>query len=177
MKKNKPQSSLDFKFMAFFFKIRDIFNPPIEKIRNTSVQERDHVLDYGCGPGSYAIAAARQVGPNGKIYTADINPNALKMVKKKALKQGLNNIETIQTDCNTGLGDKSMDVILCFDMLHDVPNKDELIREFHRVLKQGKTLSLDDHHSEEKEIVEFMTSAGLFKLSEKKGEQYNFIKV
>ncbi|GAH01414.1 unnamed protein product, partial [marine sediment metagenome] len=32
MKKNKKQSNIDFRFMLFFFKIRDKFHPPIEKI-------------------------------------------------------------------------------------------------------------------------------------------------
>jgi len=47
----------------------------------------------------------------------------------------------------------------------------------HRVLKPISTLSFDDHHLKEDEIIDFITSEGLFKLSEKKDEQFNFIKV
>ena len=177
MKKNKKQSNIDFRFMSFFFKIRDKFHPPIEKIRKANIKQGDIVLDYGCGSGSYTIAAVENLKPNGKIIAADIHPLALKKVRKKAGKMGYANIETIQTDCATGLDDKSIDKVMCFDVLHDIPNKNDILKEFYRVLKPNATLSFDDHHMNEDEITDFITSKGLFKLAEKKDKQYNFIKI
>jgi len=176
MKKNKNQSNIDFRFMSFFFKIRDKFHPPINKIRNANIKDGEIILDYGCGSGSYTIAAAQNIGSNGKIIAADIHPLALKKIRKKAEKIGYINIETIQTDCATGLDDKSIDKIICFDVLHNIPNKNKILKEFHRVLKPNAMLSFDDHHMNEEEIIEFITSKGLFELSEKKDKQYNFIK-
>ncbi|MFX1594245.1 MAG: class I SAM-dependent methyltransferase [Promethearchaeota archaeon] len=176
MKKNKKQSNIDFRFMSFFFKVRDVFHPPIEKIRKANIRQGDIVLDYGCGSGSYTIAAAEEVKPNGRIFAADIHPLALKKVSKKSEKSGYNNIETIQTDCATGLDNESIDVVICFDVIHDIPNKYNILKEFHRVLKPSSTLSFDDHHLKENEIIDFITSEGLFKLSEKKDKQFNFIK-
>jgi len=98
LKKQKHQSSIDFKGMAFFFKIRDIFKPPIKKIRNSNIKRGDYVLDYGCGPGSYSFAAAEVVGMEGRIYAADIHPIAIKTVKKKVLKK---NIQNIKKDSDT----------------------------------------------------------------------------
>jgi len=177
MKKNKKQSNIDFRFMLFFFKIRDKFHPPIEKISRANIKQGDIVLDYGSGSGSYSIAAVKNIGPNGKIIAADIHPLALKKVRKKAEKMGYANIETIQTDCKTGLDDESIDVLICFDVFHDISNKNDILKEFHRVLKPNSTLSFDDHHMNEDEIIDFITSKGFFKLSEKKDKQYNFIKI
>jgi len=177
MKKNKNQSNIDFRFMSFLFKIRDRFHPPLEKIRKANIKKGDLVLDYGCGPGSYTIAAAAEIKPNGTIFAADIHPLALKTVRKKAEKMDYKNIETIQTDCDTGLNDKSIDAVICFDVLHHLPNKNDILKEFHRVLKPNSILSFDDHHMKEEEIIEFITSEGLFKLAEKKDKQYNFIKI
>ena len=177
MKKNKSQSNIDFRFMAFFFKIRDIFNHPIEKIRKANIKQGDIVLDYGCGSGSYTIVAAEEVSSLGNVIAADIHPFALKMVNKKAEKKSYSNITTVQTDCDTGIAKESVDVVICFDVIHDIPHKYDILKEFHRVLKPNSTLSFDDHHLNENEIIEFITSEGLFKLSEKKGKQYNFIKV
>ncbi len=176
MKKNKKQSNIDFRFMSFFFKIRDKFHPPINKIRNANIRDGEIVLDYGCGSGSYTIATAQNIGSSGKIIAADIHPLALKKIRKKAEKMGYINIETIQTDCATGLDDESIDKIICFDVLHNIPNKNKILKEFHRVLKPNAMLSFDDHHMNEEEIKEFITSKGLFELSEKKDKQYNFIK-
>ena len=177
MKKNKKQSNIDFRFMSFFFKIRDKFHPPIKKIRKANIKQGEIVLDYGCGSGSYTIAAVEKIGPNGKVIAADIHPLALKKVRKKAGKMGYTNIETIQTDCATGLGDESINVVICFDVLHDIPISNDILKEFHRVLKPNATLSFDDHHMNEDEIIDFITSKGFFKLSEKKDKQYNFIKI
>ncbi len=62
-------------------------------------------------------------------------------------------------------------------MFHGVPNKNEILKEFYRVLKPNSILSFDDHHMKEEKIIDFITSEGLFKLSEKKDKQYNFIKI
>ena len=177
MKKNKKQSNIDFRFMSFFFKIRDKFHPPINKIRKANIKLGDIVLDYGCGSGSYTIAAIEELGPNGKVFAADIHPLALEKIIKKAERMGYTNIETIQTDCATGLDDESIDKVMCFDVLHDIPNKNDILKEFYRVLKPNATLSFDDHHMNEDEITDFITSKRLFKLAEKKDKQYNFIKI
>ncbi len=163
--------------MSFFFKIRDKFHPPLEKIRKAHVKTGDIVLDYGCGSGSYTISAVEEIGPNGKIFAADIHPLALIKVRKRAGKKGYTNIETIQTDCATGLDDEIIDKIICFDVLHGIPNKIDILKEFYRVLKPNSTLSIDDHHMSEGEIINLITSNGFFKLTEKKDKQYNFIKI
>ncbi|MFX1336973.1 MAG: class I SAM-dependent methyltransferase [Promethearchaeota archaeon] len=175
-KPKKTQSNIDFRFMSFFFKIRDIFKSPMIKIEKANIKQGNKVLDYGCGPGSFAIAAAEVVGSSGKVYAADINPLAIKKIKKATLKKGLSNIETILTDCNTGLGDNSIDVILCFDTIHNVDDKESLLKEFHRVLQPDSILALDDHHMEEDEIISKITEGGLFELSNKKENLYLFIK-
>ncbi|MHA1751653.1 MAG: SAM-dependent methyltransferase, partial [Candidatus Helarchaeota archaeon] len=61
-------SELGFKMMAFFFRIRDLFSPPIKKIKLLNIKKGSIILDYGCGPGSFSIAAAQLVGNTGKVY-------------------------------------------------------------------------------------------------------------
>lgn len=177
MSRNKKQSNMDFRLMSFFFKIRDKFYSPEEKIKKADIKQGESVLDYGCGSGSYTLVAVEKVGLTGKVFAADIHPLALKKVRKKAEKKGYNNIETIQTDCNTGLESASIDKIICFDVLHDIEGKNNIINEFHRILKPNSILSFDDHHMNEDEILEIITSEGLFKLIEKIDKQYNFIKI
>jgi len=176
-KKNKTQSNLDFKFMSFFFKIRDKFHSPMEKINKAEIKTGNYVLDYGCGPGSYTIAAAKIVGISGKVYAADIHPLAMKKVKKKALKKNLENIETIKTDYKTGLKENSIDFVICFDVMHAINDQESILREFHRVLKPNARLSFDDHHLEENELISLITSQGLFELEKKKDKQFNFKKI
>ena len=70
-----------------------------------------------------------------KVYAVDINPVAIQQVRSIALKKQLTNIETICSDCTTGLPDKSIDLILLYDTFHEISEPDKLLRELHRVLK------------------------------------------
>jgi len=174
---NKPQSDLDFKIMAVCFSIRDKLKNPMKKVEKAGIKTGERVLDYGCGTGSYSIAAAEVIGPSGKIYAVDIHPLAIKKVKKKAAKKGLTNLNTILTECKTDLEDKSIDVVICFDTLHALENLKENLKEFHRVLKPNAILSVDDHHSKEQEIISKIQENGLFNLLVKKEKILNFIKI
>ena len=174
---HKEHSNIDFKGMAILFRIRDLFKSPQIKVEKAEIQQGDYILDYGCGPGSYTISAAEKVGPTGKVYAADIHPLAIKQVKKKALKKGLNNIEPILTDCYTGLEKNTIDKLICFDVMHGIEDKYNLLREFYRVLKPNSLFSFDDHHMNENEIVSLITESKLFELKEKKENLYTFIKL
>ncbi|MFW9773590.1 MAG: class I SAM-dependent methyltransferase [Promethearchaeota archaeon] len=169
--------NLDFRGMSFLFRIRDKFHPPLEKVEKAGIKAGNFVLDYGCGPGSYTIVAAEKVGGSGKVFAADIHPLAIEKVEKKAKKKHLNNIETIQTNCKTNIEDNSIDVVICFDVLHGIGDKECILKEFLRVLKPDSILSFDDHHMRENEIIETFTSNNLFELNEKKEKQYNFKKI
>lgn len=175
-KDSKKSSNLDFRCMSFMFKIRDKFHPPSQKIEKANIKQGDFVLDYGCGPGSYTLAALDTVGPSGKVIAVDINPHAIDKVEEKASQRALENIDTIITDCETGVNAESIDVIICFDVFHGIENKDCILTEFHRVLKENSRLSFDDHHMKEEEIIPLITDTGLFELEEKNGKIYNFKK-
>ncbi|MFX0028226.1 MAG: class I SAM-dependent methyltransferase [Candidatus Hermodarchaeota archaeon] len=175
-KNSRKQSNIDFKFMSFLFKIRDKIHSPSIKIEKAKIKTGDIVLDYGCGPGSYSIAAVDIVGPAGKVIAVDINPLAIDKVKEKVAKSGFKNIETVMTDCKTDLNAESVDAIICFDVLHALNDKDCILNEFYRLLKLNSRLSVDDHHMKEEEIISLLTNNGLFELEEKIGKLYNFKK-
>ncbi len=168
-------SGLDFKIMAFSFKIQDFLRPRRDIVKEVGLKEGFHVLDYGCGPGGYVYAVAELIGQSGKIYALDINPLAIKMVKKHATKKQLPNVETILSDCNIGLPDNSVDVVLLYDVFHHLVNQDVVLGELNRVLKPNGTLSFSDHHMKENEIQPKLTNDGLFQLLKKGERTYSFV--
>lgn len=173
---DKPMSNFHFRLMSFMFKIRDFLIPRINIMKEVEIKPGFHILDYGCGPGSYSIIASEMVGLTGKVYALDIHPLAVQSVKNMAEKRGLKNIETICSDSATGLPDGSMDVVLLYDTFHHFSNPDVMLKELHRVLKPNGILSFSDHHMKETEIVENVTKSGLFKLSGKGKKTYCFRK-
>ena len=53
------------------------------------------VYDVGCGSGSISIEAAHQVGSSGKVFSIDIDPNAIELTKKNLNKFQITNVSVI----------------------------------------------------------------------------------
>lgn len=173
----KPEPNFHYKLMALFFKFRDFFLPRMNILKEVGIEPGFHVLDYGCGPGSYIVPLAELVGESGKIYALDIHPLAIQMVQDIAERKGLKNIETIHSDCATGLENGVIDVVLLYDTYHHLADPDGVLEELHRVLKPDSVLSLTDHHMKEDEILSQITRNNLFVLSRKGKKTYSFSKV
>jgi len=172
----KAESNLGFRLMAFGYKFRDIRLPRINILKEVGIKPGFHVLDYGCGPGSYIIPLAKLVGKSGKIHALDIHPLAIQKVKNIASEKQLANVVTILSDRQTGLPDNSLDVVLLYDIFHHLSDPDGVLKELHRVLKPEGILSFGDHHMKENEIVSEVTNGGLFRLLRKGERTYTFSK-
>lgn len=169
-------SNFDFQFMSVGYKFRDFFLPRKNILEEVGIKPGFQVLDYGCGPGSYTIAAAELVGESGKVYALDIHPLAIQRVQDIASKKRLTNVETILSDCQTGLPDNTLDAVLLYDAFHHLIDPDVVLKELHRVLKPDGILSFSDHHMKEKEIVAEVTNDRLFRLLRKGERTYTFLK-
>jgi ubiquinone/menaquinone biosynthesis C-methylase UbiE len=173
----KPQSSLSFRIMVLQFKIRDLLKPRDKILKEVGIKLGSHVLDFGCGPGGYILPLAKIIGPSGKINALDINPIALQMVKSLALRHKLNNTTTILSPGPTSLPDSSVDVVLLYDVFHDLSQPDEVMIELNRILKADGILSVSDHHLTGDEIVSGITRNGMFRLTRKGENTYNFSRI
>lgn len=162
--------------MSAGYKLRDFRLPRMNILKEVGIKPGFHVLDYGCGPGSYIVPLAELVGKSGKIYALDIHPLAIRKVQDIASKKQLANVETILSDCQTGLPDNSLDAVLLYDAFHQLSDPDVVLKELHRILKPDGILSFSDHHMREDEIVSEVTNSGLFRLLRKGLRTYTFLK-
>jgi len=162
--------------MSLTYKFRDFFSPRMDILREVGIEPGFHVLDYGCGPGSHVVPLAELVGISGRIYALDIHPLAIQKVQRIASRRQFSNVETICSDCATGLPDSCVDVVLLHDTLHTLGDPDGVLQELHRVLKPNGILSFSDHHMQEGEIVSKVASGGLFRLSAKRSRTWSFVK-
>ena len=172
----RAKSNLDFRLMSLSYKFRDFLRPRLNILKEVGVEAGFHVLDYGCGPGSYIMPLAELVGKSGKIYALDVHPLALEAVQKIASRKRLANVQTILSDCKTGLPPNSVDVVLLYDTLHDLDDPGGVLAELHRVLRPKGILSLSDHHMKPDGIVARVTDGGLFKLSAKGKRTHSFLR-
>jgi ubiquinone/menaquinone biosynthesis C-methylase UbiE len=127
----------------------------LEVLRAIGITSGQTVLDFGCGPGTYSIQAARLVGEQGKVYALDKDGQSLDKLLQNARRENLANVERMDTsgELEINLADESVDMILLFDVLHEyyLPDSDQrerLLNEFHRTLKPDGVLSVYPKHME-----------------------------
>lgn len=139
-------NNLSFKLMSAFMK--KIKSPMmIEHVLNAAdIQPNQKVLDYACGPGIFTILVAKRVGSKGFVYAADIQPLAESYVMKNAMKNGIKNIKFQVTSGTLNIDDESVDRVLLFDCIHMLQNRENVLRELHRVLSPKGILCVDGHH-------------------------------
>lgn len=167
---------MSFRGMSLFLKVREWLGDPRQRLVEVGLEPGQAILDFGCGIGSYAIPAAQIVGDSGVVYALDIHPLAVETVERRARKENLDNVETIQSDGDTGLPDESVDAILLYDVLHSVPDKGGLLRELHRVLKYDGFLSVVPDHMEEDVFLATVQDGNLFSLQARHDKAYQFIR-
>jgi ubiquinone/menaquinone biosynthesis C-methylase UbiE len=98
------------------------------------------------------------------------------MVRQIVDKNKLSNVKTIKSDCDTGLPDEELDVVMLFDAFHGFDDPKAVLSEVYRVLKPEGVLSFSDVHLEENDIISRVTSFSLFNLKSKNQLTYTFVK-
>lgn len=102
----------------------------------------EEVVDFGCGYGTFSLAAARMT--TGTVYALDIDPAMIEETAARARHLGLTNVRPIERDFEAngaGLPPNSVDYAMLFNILHaqDVTG---LLREAFRVLRPDGTLGI-----------------------------------
>jgi ubiquinone/menaquinone biosynthesis C-methylase UbiE len=99
------------------------------------------VADFGAGSGHYAVASAELVGQSGEVFALDILEDPLSQIATSARLVGIHNISTqvcnLEKIGSCKLPDISCDLVIVSSLLHQVEQKDNVVREAYRVLKTG----------------------------------------
>lgn len=129
--------------------IRDILLPTIiPSIQSGALhQQLDQgcrVADLGCGAGNLVLALARQY-PKSRVDGYEISEQALSIGATELAKSKLTNAFLVDANIDP-LGNHKDDyeVLVTFDVLHDAPNPQELIRQARAALKSGGVWILGD---------------------------------
>lgn len=175
MAERHTMSDSHFRCMALIHDnpLRRIFDNPIKTLKGAGIQPGEQVLEVGCGPGFFTIAAARLVGDNGCIHAIDLHPLAIKMVEEKLQKTSLTNVNvTIADAAKTGLPTESIDLVLLFGVIHALP-LEQVLPELYRVLRPAGALAVQTFSGWSAGRV---TKGGLFTFVGKEGRVFKFRK-
>jgi ubiquinone/menaquinone biosynthesis C-methylase UbiE len=153
--------------------------PPDETPIRHGVDPGMNVLEIGPGNGTYTLATARRVGPNGKLVTVDIEPKMIARVQAKLENAGLTNVEARVADIYLlPFESNHFDLVYMIAVIGEIPSPGMAIREFHRVLKlSGKLvfseLFMDPDYPLAKTLVSLVEQHG-FRLQEYLGNFFYY---
>jgi SAM-dependent methyltransferase len=95
------------------------------------------VIEFGCGYGSFTIAAAQRVA--GTVYALDIDPLMVEATARRVARANLKNVVVEQRDFvedGCGRPDASASLAMLFNILH-IEDPVSLLREANRALRVG----------------------------------------
>jgi ubiquinone/menaquinone biosynthesis C-methylase UbiE len=118
-------------------KIRRWLQNP-NKILGPYIKEGMSVLDLGCGPGFFSIELAAMVGKSGRVIAVDLQDGMLKKLRDKI--QGTEFEERIilhKCEADKIGFSGSVDFVLAFYMVHEVPDSIKFFKEIKSILNPG----------------------------------------
>ncbi|MDQ1281580.1 MAG: hypothetical protein QG670_2845, partial [Thermoproteota archaeon] len=142
---------------------------PAKVLFEIGIRTGHTILDFGCGPGTYTISAAKLIGNEGRVYALDVNSGFLDRMEETAKQEGLKNIVRVDSfgEGKIPLENEGIDVMLLIDVLHIIKDRKALFDEANRILKRGGFIAVYPMHIEEKDVEELAASRNL-KLEDRK---------
>jgi SAM-dependent methyltransferase len=102
----------------------------------------ERVLDVACGTGVVTRAAAKRVGPTGRVVGIDLNPGMIAVAKSLPAPIGASIERLERSALDLRLENASFDVVLCQQGLQFFPDKLVALQEMRRVLDHRGRLAL-----------------------------------
>ncbi|MFQ6124096.1 MAG: class I SAM-dependent methyltransferase [Candidatus Heimdallarchaeota archaeon] len=121
---------------------RKSWQNPEEILGKVEIRPNFIAADVGCGSGFFTLPLAKNVK---KVYAIDVQKQMLERLEAKIEKLQLKNIELIFSKENEiPLEKGTVDILISVNTLHEFEDKDRMVAEMQRVLKQnGKALISD----------------------------------
>lgn len=180
MKKAHKHNWLTYRMELSVIRLRDMIRSPAKVLEDLGMRAGMTVLDFGCGPGGFSLAAAQIVGPAGLVYALDVQPAALDLVCRRAARRGIGNVRPLLGDEIAHVPQQSVDIVLLYDVVHIHPEpatNQTILARVHRVLKPDGSLSVRDRHLQEASLLTQIAGSGLFRPAEHNRQALRFEKI
>lgn len=111
------------------------------------------VCDMGSGNGYHTLPMAEAVGPSGKVYAVDVQPEMIVLLNERAAEKGITSIETIIGEFDDPkLPAASCDMILLVDVYHEFSQPEPMLAGMKKALKPGGVIVLVEFRAEDDSV-------------------------
>ncbi len=111
------------------------------------------VADIGAGSGYMTVKLAARVGPTGRVFANDVQPQMLELLARRLAGKRIANVTMVQgTADDPKLPPSSVDLELMVDVYHELSQPQAMLRHLREALKPGGRLVLLEYRKEDPTI-------------------------
>ncbi len=132
---------------------RELEENPDLALKLLEIPEGSVVADIGAGVGYYSLKIASIVGPKGKVYASDVQPEMLRLLRKRLEKSNVRNVEPVLAGVSeTNLPAGAMDIVLLVDVYHEFSEPQKMLASIAKSLKPSGKLILLEFREEDPKV-------------------------
>ena len=129
---------------------RDAYQKPEEVLRALALRPGEAVADIGSGSGYFALRLAAAVGPKGRVYAVDVDPDMVRHLNRRLRDAGTTNVTTILSAPDDPLlADGSIDRFFICDTWHHIDDQTKYLALLKKMLRPGGEVVMIDFKKEE----------------------------
>jgi ubiquinone/menaquinone biosynthesis C-methylase UbiE len=108
------------------------------------IAEGSVVADLGAGSGWFTLRLANRVGPNGRVFAEDIQPQMVEVIKRRMARENLQQrvVVKLGTAEDLRLPENVLDAALICDAYHEMDQPVALLRSAARALKKDGRIGI-----------------------------------
>ena len=122
-------------------------------LRELALEPGMVVADIGAGTSYYERRIAPRVGPTGKVYAVDVQPEMVAMLEQvAALPEFANVVPVLGGERDPRLAPGSIDLALMVDVYHELAYPAEMLDAIVRALKPGGRVAFVEYRAEDDRV-------------------------
>jgi ubiquinone/menaquinone biosynthesis C-methylase UbiE len=126
---------------------------PTKLLDALKLKPGDVVADIGAGSGYLTFRMAPRVGPKGKVFAEDIQPEMLDIIRQRMKSRGVSNVRPVLgTITDPKLPPNSTDLILLVDVYHEFSHPWEMTQAMVKGLKPGGRIAFVEYRLEDPDV-------------------------
>jgi ubiquinone/menaquinone biosynthesis C-methylase UbiE len=132
---------------------RDDEEAPNVALSVLDIAKGSAVADIGAGSGFITERLSARVGPTGRVYANDLQPQMLQMLGARLARKKIANVTLVQGDVDDPkLPPASVDLELMVDVYHEFSRPQPMLRKLREALKPGGRMALVEYRKEDPTI-------------------------
>jgi ubiquinone/menaquinone biosynthesis C-methylase UbiE len=115
-----------------------------------AIEEGDWVADVGGGDGDYTIPMAERVGPSGRVFAVDVDPDKLDELNERLRDNEIEHVTSVYSvEDNPMLPRDAFDAVLVRNAYHHFTAPESMLRHIRAALKPDGRLVIEESIGED----------------------------